>query len=89
MVPSDKTRGNGHKPKYRKFWLNMRNLYSFTVRVTKHWNRLPRVVVESLSLEIVKTRLDAILCNAHCMTLLGWGVGPDDLQRYLPTSAIL
>jgi len=35
----------------------------FTVRVTKHWNRLPREAVESPSLEILKTHLDIFLCN--------------------------
>ena len=35
----------------------------FTVRVTEHWNRLPREAVESPSLEIFKTHLDAILHN--------------------------
>ena len=33
-----------------------------TVRVTEHWYRLPREVVE-YSLEISKTHLDAFLCN--------------------------
>jgi len=30
----------------------------FTVRVVRHWNRLPSVVVDALSLETFKDRLD-------------------------------
>jgi len=62
VVPSDKTRGNGHKRKHRKFHLNMRKNF-FPLRVMEHWNRLPREAVESPSLEIFKTHLDKILCS--------------------------
>jgi len=62
MVPSDRTRVNGHKLEQRKFQLNMRKNF-FPLRVTEHWPRLPRGAVESPSLEIVKIRLDAVLCS--------------------------
>ncbi|KAK4823440.1 hypothetical protein QYF61_002126, partial [Mycteria americana] len=43
VVPSDRTRGNEHKLKNRKFHLNLgKNI--FTVRVVKHWNELPRQI---------------------------------------------
>ncbi|KGL81229.1 hypothetical protein N309_07923, partial [Tinamus guttatus] len=60
VVATDRTRGNGHKPKHQKFHMNLRKKI-LTVRVTEPWNRLPREVVESPSLEIFKTRLDAVL----------------------------
>ena len=88
MVPSDRTRGNRHKMKHGKFHLNKKKNF-FTLRVTEPWNRLPREVVESPSLETFKTHLGVVLCNLVQVNLLWQGVGLDDLQRSLPTSVIL
>ena len=60
VVPSDRKMGNVHKLKCRKFHLNTGKKF-FTVRVTKHWNRLPREAVES-HLERFKMLLDTFLC---------------------------
>lgn len=60
VVPSDKTRGHGHKLKRRSFPLNIRNDF-FTVKM-EHRHRLPRDV-ESISLEIFKSHLDTALGN--------------------------
>ncbi|KGL73348.1 hypothetical protein N309_05706, partial [Tinamus guttatus] len=51
---------NGYKLKHTKFHLHVRKNF-FTMRVAVHWNRLPREAVESPSLEIFQTRLDATL----------------------------
>jgi len=46
VVPSERTRGNRHKLKYRKFQLNVRKNF-FILRVTEHQHRLPSGVVDS------------------------------------------
>jgi len=51
----------------------------FTVRVTEHWNRLPKEVAEPPSLEMIKIYLDAYLRNLVNGTCFGRGVGLVDL----------
>ena len=62
VLRSKRARSNGLKLDHRKFHNKMLKNF-FMVRMTEHWNRLLREVVESSSMELFKACLDAYLCD--------------------------
>jgi len=87
VVPSGRTRGNGHKIKCMKFHLNLRKCLFvclfFPERIIKYWNRLPKGVVESPSLEKVLNNLFQLPSPEQ------EGTERDDLKKSLITLTIL
>jgi len=67
--------GNGSKLCLGRFRLDIRKHY-FTERVVKHWNRLPREVVDAPSLSVLKRHLDNALNN-----MLQFSVSPELIRQ--------
>ncbi|PKU44430.1 hypothetical protein llap_5262 [Limosa lapponica baueri] len=65
---NDRTRGNSFKLTENRFRLDILKKF-FTVRVVRHWNRLPKKVLHAPSLEMSKTRL-----NGSLRSLVQWEV---------------
>lgn len=84
VVLCDRMSSNGYKLKHQKIHLNKRrNLFPW--KVAEHWNRLPREVLGSPSLEIFQTHLDIFLCHLLKVTLPGQRGWTGCSQRSLPT----
>ena len=55
-------RGTSFKQKEGRFRLDIRKKF-FTVRVVRHWHRLPREGVNAPFIEALKARLDGAVSN--------------------------
>ena len=58
----ERIRSEGFNLKKSRFIVNIRKKF-FTVRIVRHWHRLPREAVAAQSLKVFKARLDGTLGN--------------------------
>ena len=59
-VCGNRTRGNGFKWKEGRFRLGITKKF-FKIKVVRHWHRLPREVIDALSLQTLKVKLHGAL----------------------------
>lgn len=53
---------NGFRLREGRFRLDIRKKF-LTVRVVRHWSRLPKETVDAPSLEVISAKLDGALSN--------------------------
>ena len=88
-VCTDRTGNNGLKFEHRMLHTILWKTF-FMVKVTEHWNWLPREVVESM--ETFKTGLGSYLCDLlqrTCFSRGGWAQRSLEVPSNLCSSAIL
>ena len=64
----ERTRSNSFRLSEDRSRLDIRKKFS-TMSMVKHWNRLPREVVDVPSLETFKVRWDGALSNLICLKM--------------------